>query len=148
MDVSDLRKQILRALDDARRDAAQRRTAVDEASAAWTHLLNTVAVPLVRQAAGVLRAEGHGFTVHTPADSVRLASDASPETFLEIQLDTHGSTPQVIGRISLGRGRQAVVVDERPLAQSRPVSDLVEEDFAGFLVDAIPRLIVNRSPGR
>jgi len=144
MDVSELRKQILRALDDARRDAAARRTTVDEATAAWTRVLNSVAVPLVRQAAGVLRAEGHAFTVHTPAASVRLVSDGSPETFLEIELDARGQAPLVVGRVSLTRGRQGLVVDERPIAPSRPVSELSEADVTAFLLSAIPQLVVNR----
>ena len=54
MDVSELRKRILRALDDARKDAVVRRREVDEAANAYETFLEQVAVPLMRQAAQVL----------------------------------------------------------------------------------------------
>ena len=142
MDVSELRKGILRALDDARKAAATRRSSVDEAGAAYTRFLENVAVPLLRQAQGVLKAERQSFTVHTPAGSVRLASDAAPETYLEIVLDTTGTKPHVLGRVSLARGRQGVVVDEKPIAPDTPIADLADSDLADFLLAAIPKLVV------
>jgi hypothetical protein len=142
MDVSDLRKRILHALDNARKDAATRRTAVDEAARAYEQFLATIAVPLLRQAQAVLRAEGQLFTVHAPAESARLAADASPQTFIEFTLDTATAIPQVLGRVSLARGRQGVVVLERPLASGKIVAELVEDDAAQFLVTEIPKLIV------
>ena len=57
MDVSDLRKRILRALDDARKDATSRRAVVDEATQAYATFLQTLGVPLLKQAVQVLRAE-------------------------------------------------------------------------------------------
>jgi hypothetical protein len=57
MDVSDLRKRILRAIDDARKDASARRTVVDEAAKAFDTFLTGMAVPLMRQAVNVLRAD-------------------------------------------------------------------------------------------
>lgn len=142
MDVSDLRKRILRALDDARKDSNARREAVDAAAAAYQEFLTNTAVPLVRQAVTVLRAEGHQFTANTPADSVRIVSDASPQTFLEFELDTTGAEPQVVGRVSIARGRQGVVVEERPIAPGKPLADLADDDVAKFLVTEIPKLIV------
>jgi len=142
MDTSDLRKRILRALDDARKDASVRRTTVDEAARAYATFLNDVAVPLMRQATTVLNAEGHKFSVHTPANGVRLASDSAPETFLEFELDTTSASPQVIGRISLQRGRQGQVVSERPIVEGKAVSLLDEQDVTKFLVDEVSKLIV------
>ena len=142
MDVSELRKSILRALDNARKEAATRRTSVDEAGVAYATFLETVAVPLLRQAQSVLKAERQPFTVHTPAGSARLASDAAPETFLEITLDSTGAKPQVIGRISLARGRQGVVVDERPIGAETAIAKLGESDVAEFLLAAIPKLVL------
>lgn len=142
MDTSDLRKRILRALDDARKDATSRRQVVDAASAAYQEFLDNTAAPLVRQAVGVLRAENHQFTANTPAGSVRLVSDASPQTFLEFELDVTGPEPQVIGRVSLARGRHGVVVEERPIAPGKATKDLADDDVATFLVAEIPRLIV------
>ena len=142
MDVSDLRKRILRAVDDARKDAAERRVRVDKSVKAYGEFLAAVVVPLLRQAAGVLNATGAAFDVHTPADSARLASSATPETYLEIALDRSGDEPEVVGRISLARGRQGVIVDERAIAPGRPVAKVTEDDLASYLVSAVPRLIV------
>ena len=50
--------------------------------------------------------------------------------------------PEVVGRVSLARGRQGVVVDERPIAAGRPIEKLTEEDLAAYLVAAVPRLLV------
>jgi hypothetical protein len=142
MDTSDLRKRILRALDDARKDATARRQVVDAAAAAYQEFLENTVAPLVRQAVAVLRAEGHAFTANTPAGSVRLVSDASPQTFLEFELDATGPEPQVIGRVSLTRGRQGVVVEERPIAPGKPTKDLADDDVAKFLVTEIPKLVM------
>jgi len=85
MDVSELRKGILRALEDARRDAAARREAIDNATVVYGEFLSAVAEPLFRQAVTVLRAEHQQFSLHTPAGKVRLVSDAAPETFAECE---------------------------------------------------------------
>ena len=142
MDVSDLRKRIIRALDDARKESATRRSSVDQAAAAYAKFLDQVAVPLLRQAQIVLKAEGQMFTVHAPAGSARLASDASGETFLEQTLDATGGTPQVMGRVSVARGRQGVVVDEKPIAPEKPIDHLSDADVAEFLLAGIPKLVV------
>jgi hypothetical protein len=142
MDVSELRKRILRALEDARQDAASRRLVVDNARKAYEDFLTTIAVPVIRQAATVLKAEGHLFSVETPADSVRLVSDGAAQTFIDLALDTSGRDGVVVGRVSLARGRQGLVVDERPIADGKPVTLLTEEDLSAFLVSAIPRLLV------
>jgi hypothetical protein len=142
MDVSELRKRILHALDAARKDAVTRRTEVDEASRAYEQFLENIAAPLLKQAQAVLRAEQQLFTVHTPAGSIRLVSDSAPQTFVEFVLEVSPRVPQVIGRVSLTRGRQGVVVEERPLAPGKPVAELVEDDVAQFLVTEIPKLIV------
>jgi hypothetical protein len=141
MDVSDLRKRILRSLDDARKEASARRAAVDRASAEYQRFLDDLAVPLFRQAASVLRAEGQPFTVHTPAGAVRLASDHAPQDFLEIELDAAAANPQVIGRMSRMRGGRGLVVEERPIAPEKPVDQLTEEDLSAFLLAGIQKLV-------
>ena len=142
MDVSELRKRILRAIEDAKRDVSARRSVIDAATRAYEQFLEEVAVPMVRQAAVVLKASGQLYEVHTPANSVRLVAEKSPHTFLEIELDVEGPEPQVIGRVSVTRGRQGQVVEERPIASRRKVSELTEEDVSAFLVAEIPKLVV------
>ncbi|HSF99591.1 MAG TPA: hypothetical protein VLA20_00615 [Vicinamibacterales bacterium] len=142
MDVSDFRKRIIHALDDARRDAEAGRQARKEAGRVWEAFLADIAVPLFRQASQVLRAEGHLFSVETPAETVRLVSDGSSETFLELMLDMSAATPQVVGRLSVGKGRGRQLVDERVVAPGKGVEQLDEADLADFLVTAVPALIV------
>jgi hypothetical protein len=141
MDVSELRKRILRALDEGRRDAVVRRAAHDEAARAYEQFLEGIALPLLRQAQQILKAENQSFTMRAPAGSAGLVSDASPDTYLEFVLDTAGDRPQVVGRLSLARGRGRVDVDERPIVPNRPIADLTEEDVAAFLVAQVPRLV-------
>jgi hypothetical protein len=142
LDVSDLRKRILRALDDARKDATFRRTVVDEATQAYATFLDTLGVPLLKQAVQVLRAENHQFTLHTPVDGARLSSASSPNTFLEFAFQTSGPEPQVVGRVSLEHGRQGRVVEERPVGEGKRIADITEDDVATFLVAEIPKLIL------
>lgn len=161
MDVSDLRKRILRALDDGQLDGAQKRgqrldevsksvqdldevskrSERDEAQRAYEQFLSNIAVPLLRQAQGILKAEAQLYTVHAPAGSAKLASDRSPQTFLEFVLESADSRPSVIGRTSRAKGRQRVVVEERPVATGKPVAGLTDEDVAAFLVAELPKLV-------
>ncbi|ODS52323.1 MAG: hypothetical protein ABS36_17145 [Acidobacteria bacterium SCN 69-37] len=142
MDVSELRKRIVRAVDDARKDAAARRVLIDQSVKAYDLFLADIAVPMLKQAASIVNAGGGTFVVNTPADTVRLSAQHAAETYLEIALDRSGIEPEVVGRVSLARGRQGVIVDERPIAQGRPVAQLTEDDLAAYLVTAVPKLVV------
>jgi hypothetical protein len=142
MDVSELRKRILRAIDEAKQDLSTRRGVVDAATKAYDEFLTHTAVPLLRQAAGVLKASGQVFDVHTPAGSVRLVAERSPHTFLELDLDLDRDPPAVIGRLSVARGRQGLIIEERPIVDGRAVANLTEEDLTAFLVTEIPKLVV------
>lgn len=143
MDVSELRKRILRAIDEARREASERRVVVDDAAKAYTRFLAETAVPLLRQAAMVLNAGEVTFAVHTPASGARLVSERSPETFLEVELDSTRPHPEIIGRVSVARGgRQGQIVEERPIAAGKPVERITEDDFSAFLVAEIPKMVV------
>jgi hypothetical protein len=141
MDVSELRKRILRSLDDARKDAAAKRDAIDQAAKAYETFLDGTAVPLMRQAAQVLNANGEAFSVNTPAGSVRMVSDKSPQTFIEFELDTAGTRTAVIGRTSYVRGRRGAVVEEHAIARGKSVEQLTEQDLSEFLVAEIPKLV-------
>jgi len=141
MDVSELRKGILRALDAARQEASTRRQVRDDAGAAFARFLEQVVTPMMRQAAEVLRAERHDFTVQTPGGSARLASDRSGQDFIEIELDASAAPPAVIGRTSVARGRRGVVVEERPIAPGKSIGEITEQDVADFLLSEIQRLV-------
>ena len=142
MDVSELRKRILRAVDEARKEAAIRRVAIDRSVKAYEQFLSDVAVPLLKQTASIVNAGGGTFVVSTPAETVRLSAQHAAETYLEIALERSSGDPEVVGRVSLARGRQGIVVDERPIAVGKPVEQLTEDDLAAYLVTAIPKLVV------
>jgi len=140
MQVSDVRRQVLATIERARRTATDRRERADAASREYETFLEQVAVPLFRQVSQVLRAEGRGFTVFTPAGGVRLNSDKSAQDFIELELDTTGETPRVMGRTSRARGRQ-VIEAERPVGGPGPVRDLTEEDVLEFLLEGLEPLV-------
>jgi len=141
MDVSEIRKQILRALDNARKDAEAKRQTTDHAKGDYEIFLRDIAVPLFRQASDVLRALGHEFSTNTPEGSVRLEG-ASAHEYLELEFDPRAGGGQVIGRTGLMRGRSGPLVEERPLAPGKKISDLTDTDVAAFLTTEIPRLVM------
>jgi hypothetical protein len=90
--------------------------------------------------AAALNAEGHTFKVFTPASSIRLASERSPDEFIELVLDDTSDPPVVVGRTTRGRGRR-MITSERAVGSGAPVGDLTEEDVLAFLLEEIVELI-------
>jgi hypothetical protein len=122
MEISDVKRQVMATIERARRQAAERRARHAEVARAYDGFLTLVAVPLVRQLANVLRAEGFAFSVFTPADSVRLMSDRSAEDYIELVLDTSGLRPMVVAHTSRARGRR-VIESERAIGGPEEVDD-------------------------
>lgn len=140
MEISAVRQQVLLAIDRAKRAAADRRAANDEAGREYGVFLEQLAIPVFRQAASVLRAEGYLFNLFTPGGSVRLMSDKSADDFIELVLDTTGVVPQVMGRTSRTRGNRTNV-SERPLNPSGPIREIVEADVLEFLLKALEQFV-------
>ena len=138
MEVSEVRRRLRAAIDQARRDAAQRRERVDTANREYDQFLAQVAVPTFQTIANVLVAEGHRFTVNTPAGSVRLASERSSEDFIELALDTSHDPPVVVVRTSRGRGRRQLNA-ERSI--TTPISSLTDSDVVQMVVEEIPPFV-------
>jgi hypothetical protein len=132
MDIAAVRQRILQTIDQAKRAAADRRGRIDQASRDYANLLENVAVPLFRQIANALKAEGYNFSVFTPSGSVRLMSERNSTDFIEVVLDTSGDEPLVVGHASRGRG-QRVVESERPIGDG-PVADLSAEEILAFVL--------------
>jgi hypothetical protein len=132
MEISAVKRRVLDTIERARRSAADRRAHADRATSEFETFLNSVAAPILRQVANVLRAQRYQFSVSTPAGSVRLTSDRSAEDYIELFLDTAGSRPVVIGHVSRARGRR-VTESQRPIAD-RPVAELTEEDVLEFVL--------------
>ena len=126
---------MLHAITAARGRAQARRQQADEATRAYGAFLQNVAAPVLHQLAGALKAEGYPFTVFTPGDGVRLASDRGRDDFVEFALDTSGDRPQVIGRISQSRGSRRLE-EERPVKADVPPDAISEEDVLDFVMQA------------
>jgi hypothetical protein len=132
METSDVRRRVVEVIERAKRAAGDRRTRSDEAAREYDVFLERVAVPIFRQVANVLTAQGYPFAVFTPAGSVRLMSDRGTQDFVEVSLDATGAEPIVLGHTSRARGRR-VIEEQRPLGLG-PVRDLTEEDVLSFLL--------------
>jgi hypothetical protein len=138
MEIPDLRRRVRAAIEQARRDAASRRERSDAAARAYDQFLAERAIPAFTTLAAALVAEGYRFKVHTPAGSVRLASERSPDDFIELTLETGEDPPFVLGRTSTGRGRRAVT-RERPVRDGATPDQLTDEDVIAFvLAEVIP----------
>lgn len=124
---SDVRKRILRTIDASRRAASERRTRAAEAERAGAAVLNDVATPAFLAVAAILRSEGYGFRVLTPAGSVRLTSESSPDDFIELTLDVTRDPPAIVGRVSRRWGRR-VLVDEAVVREAVEIGGLTEDD--------------------
>jgi hypothetical protein len=140
MDIADVRRRLRGAIEQARRDAAERRARVDAAERDYETFLRDRAIPVFHDVANALGGEGHGFKVVTPARSVKLESERSRDDFIELELDADHDPPQVIGRSSRGRGRR-MITSERPVRDGAAVGELTEEDVLAFLVAEIVPLV-------
>src|SRR3954469_2832841 len=137
MEIADVRKRIHSTIEHAKQRAAERRSRGDEAARAYSTFLDTVAVPMFRQVANVLKSEGYAFSVFTPSGSVRLMSDRTAEDFVELTLDTTGDEPTVIGHASRSRGRR-VTESERAIGDPAALS---ESDVLEFVVKELEALV-------
>jgi hypothetical protein len=137
MEISLVRKRLLETIDGARKRAAERRGRVGQASHDFEVFLQKIAVPLFRQVANALKAEGYAFTVFTPSGSVRLMSDRAVEDYIEISLDTSDDPPRVMGQVSRTRGRR-VLDAERAIGAP---DSLTEDDLLEFLLKELEAFV-------
>ena len=136
MEVSEVRRRLLAAIEKAKHAAAARRARNDAAARDYEAFLAQRATPVFQQFAAALSGEGHAFKVFTPAGSIRLSAARSPEEFIELVLDDSSDPPAVVGRTTRGRGRRTVST-ERAIGNGAPVADLTEEDVLTFLLEEI-----------
>jgi hypothetical protein len=136
VEVSHVRRRLTAAIELARRGAQERRERAAATERTYETFLADVAVPVMRMLASALKADGYPFTIATPGGAVRLASDKGRDDYIELALDTAVDPPEVIGRVSYGRG-------SRTLAEGRPVKPgaspqaITEEDVLDFLLRAL-----------
>jgi hypothetical protein len=136
IELTELRRQIRVAIELAKKNAVAKRSRSDTAQRDYDTFLNQTAVPTVQQFASALAGEGHFFKVETPAGSVRLSSASAKDDFIELLLDTAQDPPEVVARVSRGRGRR-MVTSERPVRDRTAVADLNDEDVVTLLLQEI-----------
>jgi hypothetical protein len=139
MEVADVKRRVSETIERSKRRAAEHRARSDEAARDYAVFLEQLAVPLVRQVAGVLKAQGFPFAVFTPGGSVRLMSERSSDDYIELTLDTSGDEPVVLGHTRRARGRR-VIESERPIGNGL-VRDLTEEQVLAFLLKELEPLV-------
>ncbi len=132
---ADVRQRVLRTIEAARRAAQARRARAAAAERDGEAVLAEVVAPAWRAVAAVLKAEGYGFHVLTPAGSVRLAADAAAEDFIEVALDTTRDPPALVGRVSRAWGRR-VLVDEQVVRET-PLAGLTEDEAVGIALERL-----------
>jgi len=134
-DVGEVRKRIRLEIDKAKRDQAERRTRVAEATAAYESFLATAAIPVFRMFANVLKSEGLHFEVMTPAGGVRLQSERNRDDAIEMELDTTADPPQPLVTVTRVRGSR-VVQSDRSMG-STPLAQLSEHDVIEMLIEEL-----------
>jgi hypothetical protein len=140
VEISEVRRRLLAAIEKARRESTERRARTDAAARDYDTFLSQRAAPIFHQVAAALKAEGHQFKVFTPASSIRLAAERSTDDFIELSLDGSSDPPAVIGRTTRSRGRRSTS-SERTLKDGASIADLTDEDVLAFLLEEITRLI-------
>jgi hypothetical protein len=136
VEVSQVRNRLRRAIDDARDHAQERRQHVAEAERAYQLFLDEVATPLVRQVANALKVEGYAFTVFTPGNGLRLASDRGRDDYIEFALDDTGQRPQAVVRISRTRGSRTLN-EELPIKPGASPDAITDEELLEFLLGVL-----------
>jgi hypothetical protein len=136
-DVALIRKRLQRAIEQARRDAADRRARVLEARTAYDQFLQTRAIPVFRSMAIVLRAEGFSWEVMTPSGDVRLGPERHRDEAISLGFDATADPPQPMVRITRSRGGH-LLHTERPVKPGVPASAaLTEDDVVDMLIEEL-----------
>ena len=133
MEISEVRKRVQATIARSKQRAAARRARVDESARAYSTFIETIAIPIFRQVANALKAEGYPFGVFTPSGSVKLVSDRNPQDSIEIGFDSSGDQPVVMGHTTRSRGGR-VVESERPVGEPASLGD---SDVLEFLANEL-----------
>ena len=135
-DVAEVRKRIRAEIDKARRDQADRRARVAEATRAYDEFLQGAAIPVFRMFANILKSEGLNFEVMTPSGGVRLQSERQRDDAIEMELDTSADPPQPLVAVTRARGSR-VIQSDRTIKGSNPLVQLTEEDVIEMLLEEL-----------
>lgn len=136
MEISEIRRQVRGAIEDAKRRTAERRGRVAEATRSYEQFLSGIAVPMFHAVAQALAAEGHRFKVNTPGQAVRLVPERATEDHIEVALDSERDVPAVVVRAVRGRGRRTIST-ERLLAEHKSIGDISDQDLIAALAEEL-----------
>ena len=137
MEVSSVRRRLHETIERAKRRAAERRVRSDAAGIAFGRFLDNTAIPLFRQIANILRADGYTFSAITPSGSVRLTSDRRAQDFVEVMLDTSGDEPHLILHASRSWGG-GVIESEKAIGDPET---LTEDDLLTAVLSELERFV-------
>lgn len=136
-DVALLRKRVQKAMEQARRDAADRRAQVNEAREAYDEFLESRAIPAFRAMAVVLKAEGLAWEVMTPSGEVRLVPDRRRDESIALSFDATADPPQAMVSITRGRGGRVLHAEREVKSGTRSVAALTEDDVLDMLIEEL-----------
>ena len=136
MDIAQLRKNLIQAIEAAKRDGAARRARADEAGRLYEKFLADTAVPVFRAMAGALKGEGLLFEVIAPLGGVRLVPERQREDGIELTLDGTLDPPAPIVTVVRSRGSRTMR-HERPLTDAQGVEGITDEDVARVLLEEL-----------
>ena len=136
MDIAQLRKSLIQAIETAKRDGVAKRARADEATRLYEKFLESTAVPVFRAMAGALKGEGLPFEVMTPLGGVRLVPERQREDGIELTLDATLDPPAPVLSVLRSRGSRTVR-KERPLTDSQRVEGVTDEDVARALIEEL-----------
>lgn len=136
-DIALVRKRFQKAIEQARRDAADRRTRLQDAQKAYAEFLDTRAIPAFRAVAVVLKSEGLPWEVMTPSGEVRLVPDRRRDESIVLSFDAAAEPPQPVVSITGRRGNH-MVHTERPVKPGTfGSSALTEDDVVEMLLEEL-----------
>lgn len=135
-DVAVVRKRVKTAIDQARRDQAERRSRVAEATKTYDAFLENAAIPVFRMFANILKSEGLHFEMQTPAGGVSLQSERQRDDRIEMEFDTTADPPQPLVTVTRVRGSR-IVQSERSVKGSNPLVHLTDDDVVEMLLEEL-----------
>jgi hypothetical protein len=135
-DVAVIRKRVRAAIEQAKRDQAERRGRAAEAQKNYETFLESAAIPVFRMFANILKSEGLNFEVMTPSGGVRLQSERNREDVIEMELDTTADPPQPLVTVTRVRGSR-VLQSTRSIKGSNPLVQLGEDDVIDLLLEEL-----------
>jgi hypothetical protein len=133
-DVAVVRKRVRAEIEKARRDQAERRARVAEATTAYDAFLESAAIPAFRMIANVLKSEGLHFEVMTPGGGVRLHAERQRDDAIAMELDTSADPPQPLVTVTRTRGSRIVQSDRM---FSKPLTQLTDDDVVEMLLEEL-----------